>query len=139
MLAEQQSTTAGRPGSQTPSKAKAEPLPPEGRWIGQSFYVDASRSDWQATEAPGFWTKPLYDNAERGEHTSLMRVDAGAYFPPHAHHGEWEQIFVLEGSFYDDDRLLRAGDFACRRPGALHAAGSEDGAVVLLLYTRNDD
>ena len=71
----------------------------------------------------------------KGERTLLMKVDPGAAFPLHAHE-EVEQIYVLSGSFFDQDRTLRAGDYACRAPGAMHTAGSEEGAVMLLIYSR---
>jgi ChrR Cupin-like domain len=53
----------------------------------------------------------------------------------HAHE-EWEQIYVLSGSFFDQERVLWAGDYACRAPGAMHTAGSEEGALLLLIYDR---
>ena len=63
-----------------------------------------------------------------------MKVDAGAWSPAHAHE-ELEQIYVLEGSFYDEDAEYSAGDFIVRMPGAMHTAGSRDGALVLLVYS----
>ena len=63
-----------------------------------------------------------------------MKVDAGAFSPMHAH-DDIEQIYVLEGSFYDQDKTYGPGDYVIRAPGALHSAGSEEGAVVLLVYS----
>lgn len=99
-----------------------------------SVYRAAAAAAWEATSEPGFWCKRLYEAP--GQRTWLMRVDPGAWSPPHAHEGELEQVYVLEGSFHDDDRLMRAGDFCCRAPGAMHSAGSEEGALVLLVYSR---
>ncbi|GIK95866.1 MAG: hypothetical protein BroJett029_00750 [Alphaproteobacteria bacterium] len=101
-----------------------------------SSYVDPDRQDWQPTDAAGFWIKPLYENPARGERTCLMKVDPGAFYPVHDHPGEWEQIYVLEGAFYDDQRELEAGAYACRSPGAPHLSGSKEGAVILLVYSR---
>lgn len=92
--------------------------------------------DWQPTESKGFWIKPLFNDDERGEKTLLMKIDPGAWSPMHAHRGELEQIYVLEGSFYDQDATMGPGDYCCRAPDAPHEAGSIDGAVVLLVYTR---
>lgn len=103
--------------------------------VGSLRYVSAS-ADWQPTESKGFWTKPLFADSERGERTLLMKVDPGAWSPMHSHPGELEQIYVLEGSFYDQDTTMHAGDYCCRAPDAPHEAGSKDGAIVLLLYTR---
>lgn len=100
-----------------------------------SEYTSAVSPDWEATDSDGFWVKRLYEDEARGEQTWLMRIDAGAYSPPHAHE-VFEQVYVLEGSFYDDDRLVRAGEFCARSPGAVHSAASDDGAIMLVMYTR---
>ena len=63
-----------------------------------------------------------------------MKVDAGAFSPPHAH-DELEQIYVLEGSLYDQHVNYQAGEFIVRAPGSMHSAGSETGALVLLFYS----
>ena len=77
--------------------------------MGSIRYASAS-VDWQPTELKGFWMKPLFEDAERGEKTLLMKVDPGAWSPMHTHPGELEQIYVLEGS------LLRPGcDYGTRR------------------------
>jgi anti-sigma factor ChrR (cupin superfamily) len=99
-----------------------------------SVYLDPGDREWRA-DGDKFWIKPLYENPARGERTCLMKIDPGAWFPLHAHE-EMEQIYVLQGSFFDQDRTLRAGDYACRAPGAIHTAGSKEGAVLLLIYSR---
>jgi len=96
-------------------------------------YLDPSSLAW-ATDGDKFWTKLLHEDVARGQRTLLMKMDAGASFPMHAHEA-WEQIYVLSGSFFDQDRVLRAGDYACRAPGAMHTAGSVDGAVMLVIYS----
>ena len=90
--------------------------------------------DWQPTEAPGFWVKPLLDDGAGGT-TLLMRIDPGASVGSHSHH-ELEEILVLEGEFTDEDRTHRAGDYCLRAPGAPHVAGSKTGCTVLLVYRR---
>ena len=96
-----------------------------------SSYMSAVDTDWEATDSDGFWVKKLYEDDARGEQTWLMRIDPGAYSPPHAHE-VFEQVYVLEGSFYDDDRLVRAGEFCARSPGAVHSAASDEGATILV-------
>ena len=91
-------------------------------------------SQWQDCGAPGFWIKPLYEDVPGGQRTWLMRVEPGASAPAHAHE-ETEQIYVIEGSFFDEENTYRAGDFAIRAPGVMHTAGSVNGAIVLLVYT----
>ena len=85
----------------------------------------------------GFWLKPLYADADRGEKTMLMKRDPGSFAPEHTHPGE--QVFVMSGSFYDQHGTMVAGDYCCRSPDAPHSSGSVDGAVVMLVYTRRED
>ncbi len=100
-----------------------------------SSYMTTVAKDWEPAGGDGFWVKRLYEDEERGERTWLMRIDPGAYSPPHAHE-EFEQIYVLDGSFYDDDWLVRAGEFCARSPGAVHSAASDDGALMIVIYTK---
>ena len=97
--------------------------------------ISAEDMEWQPSGADGFSIKPLMEDSASKLRTWLMKVDAGAYSPPHAHE-EVEQIYVLEGSFYDQDKTYVAGDFIIRAPGAMHTAGSETGAIVFLMYCR---
>ncbi len=64
-----------------------------------------------------------------------MRIEPGASVSSHAHE-EIEQIYVIEGSFFDEENSYQVGDFAIRAPGALHTTGSETGAVVMLVFVR---
>jgi len=100
----------------------------------ETLVVRTHGSEWQECGAAGFWIKPLYEDAASGQRTWLMRVDPGASAPAHAH-DETEQIYVIEGSFHDDENTYRAGDFAIRAPGVIHSAGSETGAIVMLVYS----
>jgi anti-sigma factor ChrR (cupin superfamily) len=103
-----------------------------------SLVFDSSLIDWQDCGAEGFRIKPLLEDGKQGIRTWLMKVDAGAYSPPHAHE-EFEQIYVLEGSFYDQDNTYGPGEFIVRAPQAMHSAGSETGALVLLFYAPSID
>jgi anti-sigma factor ChrR (cupin superfamily) len=101
-----------------------------------SRHYSSGPAAWQATKAPGFWIKPLYEDARIGERTMLMKVDAGAFAPSHTHDGEFEQVYVLEGTFYDQHQTMTAGDYCCRTPDAPHSSGSKDGAILMVIYTR---
>jgi anti-sigma factor ChrR (cupin superfamily) len=100
----------------------------------ESANVDAAALDWQDCGAAGFAVKPLLEDGESGLRTWLMKVEAGAFSELHAH-DEIEQIYVIEGSFYDQHKTYRAGDYIVRAPGAMHTAGSETGALVMLFYS----
>ena len=100
----------------------------------ESGSFDANAQQWQDCGAAGFLIKPLMEDPVSGLRTWLMKVDAGAFSALHAH-DEIEQIYVLEGSFYDQEKTYQAGEYIVRAPAAMHTAGSETGAVVLLFYS----
>jgi len=88
---------------------------------------------WQPSGTDGFWLKPLFESAPDKLRTWLMKVDPGSYSPMHAH-TEIEQIYVMEGSFYDQHKTYGPGDMIVRAPGAEHEAGSESGGLMLVSY-----
>jgi anti-sigma factor ChrR (cupin superfamily) len=98
-----------------------------------SRHLDASALDWQRTDAPGFWAKPLFRDPATGARTELSRMDPGAQVGAHSH-DELEEILVLSGEFSDDERSYRTGDYCLRAPGALHTTRSEHGCTVLVIY-----
>ena len=100
-----------------------------------SLYVSSEKSEWVAGK-PGVWVKNLYEDPSTGERTLLIKADPGMRSPSHSHE-EFEQVFILSGSFFDDERVMRAGDYCCRAPGAMHSGGSDEGAVMLVVYTPN--
>lgn len=100
----------------------------------ESGCVDAGTVEWQGCGADGFSIKPLLEDSSGGLRTWLMKVEPGASSDLHAH-DEIEQIYVLEGSFFDQQKTYRAGEYIIRAPGAMHTAGSDSGALVLLFYS----
>ena len=100
----------------------------------ESHDFESRQVDWQDCGADGFRIKPLLEDSQAGIRTWLMKVDAGAFSPLHAH-DEIEQIYVLKGSFFDQNKTYGPGEFIVRATGAMHSAGSEAGAVVLLFYS----
>ncbi len=99
-----------------------------------SLDYDAGDSEWQECGADGFWIKPLLEDESAGLRTWLMKVDPGAYSPAHAH-DDIEQVYILEGSFYDQDKTYGPGQYIVRDAGAMHSGGSENGALMLLFYS----
>lgn len=63
----------------------------------------------------------------------LLKVAPGPLGILHAH-DEIEQIYVMEGDFFDDDESYGPGDFLLRMPGAKHRAGSKDGCTMFIVY-----
>ena len=100
-------------------------LPPEG---SRKIAADA----WAAGERPGERVRPLIDDPA-GYRTMLSQVIPGPLGELHAH-DTIEQIYVLEGDFFDDEASYLPGDFVVRMPGTLHRAGSRGGCTMLVVY-----
>jgi len=108
--------------------SKALPRPESGTLVSE-----ADALDWQS-DGHGFWYKPLFEDPARRQKTWLMKIAPGASVGLHAHE-EVEQVYVLEGSFSDQERSYKAGDFFVRAPGAMHSTASDEGAVIMVLYS----
>lgn len=106
---------------------------PLGRKTAGSHFVDPGAGEWQETDAPGFLVKPIFQDGTTGASTMLMKIAPGAYAPPHAH-AQLEEIYVLEGTFADEEHSYGPGQYCLRAVGAMHTAASKDGCVVLLIY-----
>ena len=91
--------------------------------------------DWEPSDVAGFLLKTLFHHPVTGDQTVLMKVKPGAYAAPHSH-DQVEHVYILEGSFSDEYGTYHAGDYLVRTPGSDHSAQSEQGATVLLMYTR---
>jgi anti-sigma factor ChrR (cupin superfamily) len=98
-----------------------------------SHFLDATALQWQPSDAPGFDIVTLFENPSTGESTALMRVEAGARTGSHSH-DLFEEIYVLDGEFSDEERTYQRGQYCVRSPGTLHTAASEKGCIVMLIY-----
>ena len=98
--------------------------------LAGSKKIDAS--GWVAGERPGELVRPLIDDPA-GYRTMLLQVAPGPLGALHAH-DTIEQIYVLEGDFFDDEASYAAGDFVLRMPGTMHRAGSCAGCTMLVVY-----
>jgi anti-sigma factor ChrR (cupin superfamily) len=98
-----------------------------------SHFLDATALQWQPSDAPGFDIVTLFENPSTGESTALMRVKPGARTGSHGH-DLFEEIYVLDGEFSDEERTYLRGQYCVRSPGTLHTAASEKGCIVMLIY-----
>lgn len=98
-----------------------------------SHFLDATTLDWQPSDTPGFNIVTLFENPSSGESTVLMKVEPGASAGLHSHE-LFEEIYVLDGEFSDEERTYVRGQYCVRSPGTLHTATSESGCVVMLIY-----
>lgn len=89
-------------------------------------------SDWAPGDLPGERVRPLLDDPA-GYSTRVSTVLPGPLGVRHAH-DEVEQIYVLEGDFFDEEASYGPGDFVVRMPGTMHRAGSLNGCTMLIVF-----
>lgn len=100
--------------------------------LARRALVETAKLEWQASPSPTVWRKRL--DLLGGEHSrvsSLVRYDANASFPPHAH-PEGEEILVLDGVFADEHGEYPAGTYFLNPPGSHHTPRSEPGCVLFV-------
>lgn len=92
---------------------------------------------WEAV-APGIECKLLAGDDERNVISMLVRLEPGASYPPHTHAGP-EELHLLEGELWIDDRMLVAGDYNFGPPGGSdERVWSETGCACVLVTSTKD-
>jgi anti-sigma factor ChrR (cupin superfamily) len=93
--------------------------------------------EWDAV-APGIECKLLATDAERHRVSMLVRLAPGASYPAHTHAGA-EELHLLDGELWIDDRHLAPGDYNYGTPGAAdERVWSETGCTCFLVTTTDD-
>jgi anti-sigma factor ChrR (cupin superfamily) len=90
--------------------------------------VDTQATETEPPEVPGFETTLLH--RFRNERVSLVRWGPGTPWPTHAHDGG-EEIFVIKGSFSDENGPYPAGTWLRYPHGSTHDAATLDVGAVL--------
>lgn len=117
---------AERIGAATSSEVSTEP---ETRWLGEP--------DWEEV-APGISCKLLATDSARGRVSMLVRLAPGVAYPPHSH-ADVEELHLLDGELWINDRKLYPGDYNRGEPGtADHRVWSETGCTCVLLTSYRD-
>ena len=102
--------------------------PPSRRW---------SEPEWEEVAA-GIECKLLAADAERHRVSMLVRLAPGASYPPHTHAGV-EELHLLDGELWINDRKLVPGDYNYGAPGALdERVWSETGCTCVLVTSTKD-
>lgn len=76
----------------------------------------------------------LYGSAEAGPSAALLRYAPGAKVPTHLHRG-MEHILVVAGAQRDDHGSYEAGSLLIHGPGTMHSVASEQGCIVLAIWS----
>jgi anti-sigma factor ChrR (cupin superfamily) len=88
--------------------------------------------------APGLSCKIFSIDSARGRISMLVRLAAGTDYPPHTHAGV-EELHLLDGELWIDDRKLRAGDYNRAEPGTTDGrVWSEIGCICVLITSVQD-
>lgn len=92
---------------------------------------------WEAV-APGITCMLLSTDAARSRVSMLVRLAPNTNYPPHTHAGV-EELHLLEGELWIDDRKLVAGDYNRATPGTSDArVWSETGCMCILITSPDD-
>ncbi len=102
--------------------------PPARRW---------SEPAWEQV-APGIECKLLATDTERHRVSMLVRLARGASYPAHTHAGV-EELHLLDGELWIDERKLLPGDYNYGAPGAGdQRVWSETGCTCVLITSTKD-
>lgn len=107
---------------------KSPELPPSRQW---------TEPPWEEV-APGIACKLLATDAENDRVSMLVRLAPGAHYPPHVHAGV-EELHLLDGELWIDERKLHPGDYNRGEPGARDKrVWSETGCTCVLVTSMKD-
>jgi hypothetical protein len=93
--------------------------------------------EWEEA-APGISCKLLATDTERHRVSMLVRLAPGTGYPPHIHAGV-EELHLLAGELWIDDRKLYPGDYNRGEPGTSDKrVWSETGCTCVLITSSRD-
>jgi anti-sigma factor ChrR (cupin superfamily) len=93
--------------------------------------------DWEEV-APGICVKLLATDTENNLVSMLVRLAPGVEYPPHSHAG-LEELHLLHGELWINERKLYPGDFNRAEPGTADTrVWSETGCTCVLITSPGD-
>jgi quercetin dioxygenase-like cupin family protein len=96
-----------------------------------------SEPEWEQV-APGIECKLLATDTERQRVSMLVRLAPGASYPAHTHAGV-EELHLLDGELWIDERKLMPGDYNYGKPGeGDERVWSETGCTCVLTTSIKD-
>jgi hypothetical protein len=109
-----------------------------GRPVSRAVSPEHSSGPGWKQVAPGIECKLLATDMQRHRVSMLVRLAPGASYPPHTHAGA-EELHLLDGELWIDDRKLQAGDYNRAEAGTSdERVWSETGCTCLLLTSIKD-
>ena len=96
-----------------------------------------SEPEWQEV-APGILCKLLATDTEKHVVSMLVRLAPGVEYPPHSHAGV-EELHLLDGELWINERKLYPGDYNRAEPGTGDKrVWSETGCTCVLITSTKD-
>jgi len=93
--------------------------------------------DWQEA-APGLSYRVLAADTQNDRVNLLVRLAPGAHYPPHRHGGV-EELYLLDGELWIDEKKLYPGDYNRAEAGSAdQRVWSETGCTCVLLTSARD-
>jgi len=106
-----------------------KPVPPPARGWEEPAWEEV---------APGIFCKLMATDIERHRVSMLVRLLPGVEYPPHTHAG-LEELFLLDGELWIDDRKLYPGDYNRAEAGSGDKrVWSETGCTCVLVTSTQD-
>ena len=93
----------------------------------QRVVIDTAKARWAPGLVPGLDVLPLH--AYGSEQVALVKWSPGTTFQPHRHWGG-EEIFVIEGTFADEQDVYPQGTWLRNPPDSVHTPFSDDGCII---------
>ena len=111
-------------------------------WVAAEAELDLAPHwpdlEWEKP-APGIYCKILSSDPQTNRVSMLVRLDPGVDYPPHTHAG-LEELHLLDGELYIDDRKLYPGDYNRAEPGtADKKVWSQTGCTCVLITSAKDE
>jgi hypothetical protein len=110
--------------------------------IGTANDEKATTTQWVEPEweevASGISCKVLSNDPRADRVSMLVRLAPGVEYPPHTHSGT-EELYLLQGELWIDDRKLCQGDYNRAEPGTADARVWSEGGCTCLLITSPSD
>jgi ChrR Cupin-like domain len=93
--------------------------------------------EWEEA-APGIFCKLLATDTEQDRVSMLVRLAPGVAYPPHRHAGV-EELYLLDGELWIEDKKLYPGDYNRAEPGTDdQRVWSETGCTCVLITSTRD-
>ncbi|WP_019613060.1 cupin domain-containing protein [Psychromonas ossibalaenae] len=94
--------------------------------------INSEQMPWIDSPMPGVRRRPLARATDENGHiTSIVQYQPGSYFSSHSH-PLGEEIFVLEGTFSDENGDYEKGTYLRNPPGSSHQPFSQQGCTILV-------